>query len=80
MLPQLAQVLWIGIGTFVVEEMRKDKQNFAAVPGRLGDSLYLYMMDWRMDAKGVTPIPVPMRTACWARKIWDVGAPNGPSM
>ncbi len=41
---------------------------------------YLCMMDWRMEAKGVTPMPVPTSTACCARKIWDVGAPNGPSM
>ena len=25
-------------------------------------------------------MPVPISTACCARKIWEVGAPNGPSM
>ena len=40
----------------------------------------LCMMDCRMEAKGVTPIPVPMSTACWAWKMRLVGAPNGPSM
>jgi len=39
----------------------------------------LYIMDWRMEEKGVTPIPVAMRTACSARKISLAGAPKGPS-
>ena len=30
---------------------------------------YLYMMLCRMEAKGVTPIPAPMRTACSAWKM-----------
>ena len=38
------------------------------------------MMDCRMEAKGVTPMPVPMSTACCAWKIRLVGAPKGPSM
>ena len=29
----------------------------------------LCIMDLSIEAKGVTPIPVPMRTACWAWKI-----------
>ena len=28
----------------------------------------------------MTPIPVPISTACWAWKMRLVGAPNGPSM
>ena len=41
---------------------------------------HLCMMDCRMEAKGVTPMPVPMSTACCAWKIRLVGAPKGPSM
>ena len=33
------------------------------------EAKYFIIMDCRMEAKGVTPIPVPMRTACSARKI-----------
>ena len=36
-------------------------------------------MDWRIDAKGVTPTPVPTRIACSARKMLLDGDPNGPS-
>lgn len=32
-----------------------------------------------MEAKGVTPMPVPMRTACSARNMSEEGAPKGPS-
>ena len=38
------------------------------------------MMDWRMEAKGVMPIPVPISTACSARYMLLEGDPNGPSM
>ena len=38
------------------------------------------LTDCRMEAKGVTPIPVPIRTACSVRKILEEGAPKGPSM
>lgn len=37
-------------------------------------------MDCKMEAKGVTPIPVPTKTACCARKMCVDGAPKGPSM
>ena len=37
------------------------------------------MMDWRMEEKGVTPMPVAMRTACSALKMSVAGAPKGPS-
>ena len=35
----------------------------------------LHMMDCRMEANGVTPIPVAMRTACRARNTLLAGAP-----
>ncbi len=37
------------------------------------------MMDWRMEAKGVTPMPVATRMACSAAKMEEEGAPCGPS-
>ena len=40
----------------------------------------LHMMDCRMEANGVTPMPVAMSTACWARNTLLAGAPKGPSM
>lgn len=49
----------------------------------LGHSLledrYLYIMDCKMDEKGVTPMPVATRTACSALKMLEAGAPKGPS-
>ena len=41
---------------------------------------YRCIIDWRMDANGVTPMPVPISTACSARNMLLDGAPNGPSM
>lgn len=40
---------------------------------------YRCMMDCKMEANGVTPIPVAISTACWARNMWLEGAPYGPS-
>lgn len=40
---------------------------------------YRYMMLCRMEAKGVIPIPAPIRTACSEAKICLVGVPYGPS-
>ena len=42
--------------------------------------LYLATMDWRMLAKGVTPMPVATRTACWLLKMVLEGALCGPEM
>ena len=42
-------------------------------------ALSLYVHTCKMDANGVTPIPVPMRTACSERKMSEAGAPKGPS-
>ena len=36
---------------------------------------YLCIIDCKMEAKGVTPMPVAMSTACWALKMWLDGAP-----
>ncbi len=46
------------------------------------DRLFLNLatIDWRMEAKGVTPIPVATRTACSAEKMVEEGALWGPSM
>ena len=44
------------------------------------NSTDLCMIDWRMEAKGVTPIPVATRTACSAEKMVEEGALWGPSM
>ena len=38
------------------------------------------IMDCKMDEKGVTPIPVEIKTACFARKTSLAGAPKGPLM
>lgn len=38
------------------------------------------MIDCRMEANGVTPIPVPTKTACCALKMCVDGAPKGPSI
>ena len=42
--------------------------------------LYRYIIDCKIAEKGVTPIPVAIKTACSARKMLLAGAPNGPSM
>jgi len=36
---------------------------------------YRCIIDCKIEAKGVTPIPVAIKTACCARKIWLDGAP-----
>lgn len=41
---------------------------------------YRCMIDCKIEANGVTPIPVAIKTACWARNIWLDGAPYGPSI
>jgi len=41
---------------------------------------YLYIIDCKIDENGVAPMPVAIRTACSARKIFDAGAPKGPSI
>jgi len=40
---------------------------------------YRCIIDCSIEAKGVTPIPVAINTACCARKMWLEGAPYGPS-
>ena len=42
--------------------------------------VHLATTDWRMLAKGVTPIPVATRTACWLLKMVLAGALWGPEM
>ena len=42
--------------------------------------LTLWRRDWRMLAKGVTPIPVATRTACSELKTVEEGALCGPSI
>ena len=37
------------------------------------------MIDCKIEAYGVTPMPVPIKTACFDLKICDAGAPYGPS-
>lgn len=41
---------------------------------------YRCIIDCKIEANGVTPIPVAIRTACWARNMWLDGAPYGPSI
>ena len=40
---------------------------------------YLCMRDCRIEANGVTPMPVATKTACSALSKSLEGAPNGPS-
>ena len=42
--------------------------------------LYRCIIDCKIEENGVTPIPVAIKTACWARKMLLEGAPNGPSI
>ena len=41
--------------------------------------LYLCVIDCRIEANGVTPIPVPTSTACSALYMLLEGDPKGPS-
>lgn len=47
--------------------------------GKCSPASHLYMMLCRMEAKGVMPMPAPIRTACSEAKICLVGVPYGPS-
>ena len=43
-------------------------------------SQYLCIIDCKIEENGVTPIPVAIKTACFALNMLLAGAPNGPSI
>ena len=47
---------------------------------KLKNSINIYQMFFKMEAKGVTPIPQPTKIAISFLKTSSAGAPKGPSI